>query len=165
MTNKKIHINIGKFNWSLLLKIRNIDQRHFIFMCQHDPLISATSAAFWVHEIIFTYLLCSFDCIYFFNLLLSCITTCRPKSARHTNTDLCFVIHQNQLCNHISSHFFSFSATKVLTNPERSDGCSGRRCLLHLPGHGWPTAQDCVEQEGEESEQPAFWGIRSIVLM
>lgn len=50
------------------------------------------------------------------------------------------------------------STTKVFKNSQRPDGCSRRSGILHLPGDWWSPAQDRMEQEGEESEQPEIWG-------
>lgn len=60
---------------------------------------------------------------------------------------------------------FYFSTTKVFKNPHWPNRRARRRGILYLPSHGRSTAEDCVEQEGEESQQPEIWGIRSIVLM
>lgn len=46
------------------------------------------------------------------------------------------------------------STAKVFTNPQRPDGRAGGRGVLRLPGDRRSEAEDRLEQEGEESQQP-----------
>lgn len=79
----------------------------------------------------------------------------------HTHIHTCTVHKQQHVCslNLTFVNIFPCSTPKIYENPRRPNRSPGGSGLLRVPGHRGSTAQDCLEQKRQKSQQPEIWGM------
>lgn len=60
--------------------------------------------------------------------------------------------------------FFLLSTPQIYQNPRRPDGRPGGSGFFCVPGHRWSSAQDCLEQKRQKSQQPEIWGTLKLTI-
>lgn len=88
--------------------------------------------------------------------------TQRYITVRQSHLGSCACCHEDARARKQLLCLFPCSTPEIYANTRRPDRRPGGRGLLRVPGHWGSSAQDRLEQERQESQQPEIWGMALI---